>query len=437
MNKVIRDYFDARGFLEVETPLLGRSTPEGARDYLVPSRVFPGQWFALPQSPQLYKQLLMVAGYDKYFQIARCLRDEDLRANRQPEFTQLDMEMSFVDRENVFATIEGMTAEVFQQCVGVTIPLPLPRLNYTDALLRYGTDKPDLRYGLEIVDLGDLAVQTDFKVFRGVLESGGKDRGLNAKGAAGQFSRKGLDGLEEQAKRLGAKGLAWIKVEADKLGSPIEKFLPAAVQQALRQRFSAEPGDLLLIAADAEEVVCQTLGSLRTHLATVLKLCDPSKKEYRIAWVIEFPLFGWDKEEQRWVSNHHPFTSPMDEDLDKMESATGSVRAKAYDLVINGDECGGGSIRIHNPEVQSRVFSILGMTPEQAKERFGFLLDALKFGAPPHGGIALGLDRWTMMLAGTNNIRDVIAFPKNQKARDLMTGAPAAVDVKQLKELGL
>jgi len=435
--KVIRDYFDARGFLEVETPLLGRSTPEGARDYLVPSRIWPGSWYALPQSPQLYKQLLMVAGYDKYFQIARCLRDEDLRANRQPEFTQLDMEMAFIDREDVFTVIEGMTAEVFQQCIGVTIPLPLPRLNYTDAMLRYGTDKPDLRYGLEIVEINDLAVQSEFKVFRSAVEAGGTVRGLNAKAAAPKFSRKALDELEEQARRLGAKGLTWIKVEAEKFSSPIEKFLPAGLQQAIRQRFSAESGDLLLFVADSADVVSQVLGALRTHLATVLKLYDPSKKEYKIAWVIDFPLFGWDKDEKRWVSNHHPFTAPMDEDLDKLESDPGAVRAKAYDLVINGDECGGGSIRIHSPEVQSRVFTILGMSPEQARERFGFLLDALKYGAPPHGGIALGLDRWVMMLAGTNNIRDVIAFPKNQKARDLMTGAPAPVDAKQLKELGL
>jgi aspartyl-tRNA synthetase len=437
MNKVIRDYLDAQGFVELETPLLGRSTPEGARDYLVPSRVFPGQWYALPQSPQIYKQLLMVAGYDKYFQIAHCLRDEDLRADRQPEFTQLDFEMSFVDMDDVFAVIEGLTAEIFGRCLGVTIPLPLPRLLYPDAMLRYGSDKPDLRYGLEIVDIGDLAAQTEFKVFKGAVETGGRVRGLNAKGAADKFSRKGLDELEQYVKRFGAKGLLWIKVEGDKLTSPIEKFLPAAVQQSLRQRMAAEPGDLLLFVADEEEIVCQSLGNLRAHLAATLRLYDPSKLDYQIAWVIDFPSFVWDPDEQRWAANHHPFTAPMDEDLDKLESDTGSVRAKAYDLVINGYECGGGSIRIHNPEVQSRVFAVLGMTPEQAKQRFGFLLDALRYGAPPHGGIALGLDRWTMMLSGTANIRDVIAFPKNQRARDLMTGAPAPVDAKQLKELGL
>jgi aspartyl-tRNA synthetase len=448
MNKVIRDYLDAQGFLELETPLLGRSTPEGARDYLVPSRVFPGSWFALPQSPQLYKQLLMVAGYDKYFQIARCLRDEDLRADRQPEFTQLDLEMSFVEMDDVFRVIEGLTAAVFMQCLGVTVPLPLPRLRYEDVLLRYGSDKPDLRYGLEIQELSDLAAQTEFSVFRGALEAGGKVRALNVKGAADKFSRKGLDELAEVVKRFKAKGLAWLKVEAEKLNGPIEKFLPPAVQQGLRQRLGAQPGDLLLFVADSEDVVCQALGNLRAHLAAVLKLYDPDRPDYKIAWVCDFPSFLWDEEEKRWVANHHPFTAPMDEYLPVLRAATEAdltdhnsplarVKAKAYDLVINGYECGGGSIRIHNPEVQASLFRVLGMSPEQARQRFGFLLDALKYGAPPHGGIALGLDRFAMMLAGTTNIRDVIAFPKNQKARDLMTGAPAPVDPKQLKELGL
>ena len=437
LNQVIRHYLDARGFLEIETPLLGRSTPEGARDYLVPSRTIPGSWFALPQSPQLYKQLLMVAGYDKYFQIARCLRDEDLRANRQPEFTQLDLEMSFVEADDILEVTEGLTAEVFQQCLGVTIALPLPRLSYADAMLRFGCDKPDLRYGMEIVELSDWAAQTEFKVFRGAVESGGKVRGLNARGAADKYSRKGLTELEEYVKEFGAKGLAWLKVEAEKLTSPIEKFLPAGAQQELRQRLAAAPGDLLLLVADTEETVCQALGNLRTNLASQLELYDPQALDYRIAWIVDFPLFLRDKEESRWVSNHHPFTAPRDEDLDRLESDPGQVRAKAYDLVINGDECGGGSMRIHNPEIQSRVFALMGLNPEQAQQRFGFLLDALKYGAPPHGGIALGLDRWTMMLAHSTNIRDVIAFPKNQKARDLMTGAPAPVDAKQLRELGL
>ncbi|HWG42969.1 MAG TPA: aspartate--tRNA ligase [Gemmataceae bacterium] len=437
LNAVIREYLCARDFLELETPLLGRSTPEGARDYLVPSRVWPGEWYALPQSPQLYKQLLMVAGYDKYYQIARCLRDEDLRADRQPEFTQLDLEMSFVEVDDVLSLTEGLMAEIFQKCLGVTISLPLPRLQYADAMLRYGNDKPDLRYGLEIVELSDLAEQTQFKVFQDAVASGGKVRGLNVKGGAEKFSRKGLDQLTEFVGRLGAKGLAWLKVEADKFTSPIEKFLPAAVQQTLRQRLNAWAGDLLLLVADKEEVVCQSLGTLRTHLAATLGLVDPARHDFKIAWVVDFPSFIWDDEEKRWAANHHPFTAPRDEDLAKLETEPGSVRAKAYDLVINGYECGGGSIRIHNPETQSRLFAMLGMTPEQAQQRFGFLLDALQYGAPPHGGIALGLDRMTMMLAGTTNIRDVIAFPKNQKARDLMTGAPAPVDTKQLKELGL
>jgi aspartyl-tRNA synthetase len=437
LNKVIRDNLDAQGFLELETPLLGRSTPEGARDYLVPSRVSLGSWYALPQSPQLYKQILMVAGYDKYFQIARCLRDEDLRADRQPEFTQLDLEMSFVEMDDIFRVIENLTADIFKRCVGVEIKTPLPRLKYADAMLKYGSDKPDLRYGLEIVDVGDIAAQTEFQAFKGTLETGGKVRALNASGAADKFSRKQIDELAEVVKRAGGKGCAWVKVEAEKFAGGIEKFLAPPIQVLLRERLNAKAGDLLLFVADKEDVVCQALGTLRTHLASVLKLYDPNALDYKIAWVCDFPSFIWDDEEKRWAANHHAFTAPMDEHLDKLESDPGSVKAKAYDLVINGYECGGGSIRIHNPEVQSRLFKVLGMTVEQAKSRFGFLLDALKFGAPPHGGIALGLDRFAMMLARTTNIRDVIAFPKNQKARDLMTGAPAPVDAKQLKELGL
>lgn len=465
MNKVIRDHLDARGFLELETPLLGRSTPEGARDYLVPSRVHPGQWYALPQSPQLYKQLLMVAGYDRYFQIARCLRDEDLRADRQPEFTQLDVEMSFVEQGDLFTLIEGLMVDIFKRCLDLDIGVPLPRLSYADAMLRFGSDKPDLRFGLEIAELSDLAPRTEFTVFRSAIEAGGKVRGLNAKGAAARLSRRELDGLAEMVKAYKAKGVAWLKVEADKLTGPIEKFLPADMQPLLRQRMNAEAGDLLLFVADTEDVVCQALGNLRIHLATMLKLFQnwwdrrsahegeqderrkakkeplppfrPRVDEFRFAWIIDFPSFLWDEAEKRWAANHHPFTAPRDEDLQYLESEPARVLAKAYDLVLNGYEVGGGSIRIHSPDVQSRLFARLGMTPEQARSRFGFLLDALQYGAPPHGGIALGLDRLSMMLAGTTNIRDVIAFPKNQKARDLMTGAPAEVDKKQLKELGL
>jgi aspartyl-tRNA synthetase len=438
LNKVIRDYLDKQGFLELETPLLGRSTPEGARDYLVPSRVWPGSWYALPQSPQLYKQLLMVGGYDKYFQIAHCLRDEDQRADRQPEFTQLDLEMSFVEQEDVFQVIEGLVADIFAQCLPDVATPKVRRLKYADAMLRYGSDKPDLRYGMEISDVGDLAGQTEFPLFKEALAAGGKVRGLNAKGAAERFSRKNLDELADQVRQLKGKVLAWVKVEQEKVGSSIAKFLTPAVQRGLRERFAAQPGDLLLlVAADTEDAVCQSLGALRTLMASKLGLVDPAKKHFEVAWVLDFPSFTWDEEEKRWAANHHPFTAPRDEDLPKLESDPGSVLAKAYDLVINGYEVGGGSIRIHNPEVQSRLFKVLGMTDDQARARFGFLLAALKFGAPPHGGIALGLDRWSMLLAGTTNIRDVIAFPKNQKARDLMTGAPAAVDAKQLKELGL
>ena len=445
--KVMRDNLDQAGFYEIETPLLGRSSPEGARDYLVPSRVTPGSWYALPQSPQLYKQLLMVAGYDKYFQIARCLRDEDLRANRQPEFTQLDLEMSFVEMDDVFRVVEGLTAAIFKTCLGVDIPLPLPRMPYVDAMLKYGSDKPDLRYGLEIVDIGDIAAETEFSVFRDTLAAGGKVRALNASGA-GKFTRKQIDELPEIVKRYGGKGCAWTRVEAEKFTGGSEKFLTPPIQQRLRERLNAKVGDLLLFVADKEEVVCQALGNLRQHIAGQLGLLAAVKRDFRIAWVLDFPSFIWDDEEKRWAANHHPFTAPADEYLDVLKNATeddlrnpagplGAVKAKAYDLVINGYECAGGSIRIHNPEVQSHLFRVLGMSPEQARERFGFLLDALKFGAPPHGGIALGLDRWAMMLAGTSNIRDVIAFPKNLLARDLMTGAPAPVDAKQLKELGI
>jgi aspartyl-tRNA synthetase len=439
MNKVIRDYLDSRGFLELETPLLGKSTPEGARDYLVPSRVFNGEFFALPQSPQLYKQLLMIAGYDKYFQIARCLRDEDLRADRQPEFTQLDVEMSFVEQDDVLGLMEGLTVEVFKECLGVTIPTPFPRLKYADAMAKYGSDKPDLRFGMEIVDVTDLASESEATFLKEAVAAGGVVRAVNAKGAADKFSNTALKPggeLPKVASTFKAKGLAFLKAEGDKLTGSIEKFFPDALKAKLKERLGVQPGDLLLFVADSEAVVCDALGGVRIYLANKLGLVANSTA-FNFAWIVDFPMFAWDDEEKRWAAIHHPFTSPRDEDLPLLETDPGKARAKAYDLVLNGYEVGGGSIRIHSQAVQNAVFKLLGMELEEAKARFGFLLDALQSGAPPHGGIALGLDRWTMLLAGTSNIRDVIAFPKNQKARDLMTGAPAPVDARQLKDLGI
>ena len=471
--KVIRDFLDVRGFLEVETPLLGKSTPEGARDYLVPSRIFNGEFFALPQSPQLYKQLLMIAGYDRYFQIARCLRDEDLRADRQPEFTQLDVEMSFVEREDVLSVMEKLAADIFDKCLGLKIPVPFPRLSYAETMAKYGSDKPDLRFGLEIVDVSDLARESDFGVFKNAVEAGGVVRAINVKGAAEKYSNTALKPggeLPKVVETYKAKGLAWMKADSEKLTGSIEKFFPEPLKVKLKERLGVQGGDLLLFVADKEAVVCDALGGLRTHLASTLKLYknwweekaehdereqakekDAAKhkekyavqpftlrpEHFRLLWVLDFPMFGWDDDEKRWAAMHHPFTAPMDEDVPHLESDPGKVRAKAYDLVLNGYEVGGGSIRIHTQEVQSRVFTMLGMQVEDAKARFGFLLDALQSGAPPHGGIALGLDRWAMILAGTTNIRDVIAFPKNQRARDLMSGAPAAVDPRQLRELGI
>jgi len=439
MNKVIRDFLDARGFLELETPLLGKSTPEGARDYLVPSRVFNGEFFALPQSPQLYKQLLMIAGYDKYFQIARCLRDEDLRADRQPEFTQLDVEMSFVEQDDVLGLMEGLAVEVFRDCLGVTVQTPIPRIKYADAMAKYGSDKPDLRYGLEITDVTDLAGESEAAFLKDAIAAGGVVRAINAKGAADKFSNTALKPggeLPKVASTYKAKGLAFLKAEGEKLTGSIEKFFPDALKTRLKERLGVQPGDLLLFVADSEAVVCDALGGVRTYLANKLGLVA-NNSEFKFAWIVDFPMFAWDDEEKRWAAIHHPFTSPRDEDVSRMESEPGTVRAKAYDLVLNGYEVGGGSIRIHDRDVQNRVFKMLGMEQEEAKARFGFLLDALQSGAPPHGGIALGLDRWAMLLAGTSNIRDVIAFPKNQKARDLMTGAPAPVDARQLKDLGI
>jgi aspartyl-tRNA synthetase len=440
MCKVIRDYMDGRGFLEVETPLLGKSTPEGARDYLVPSRVHNGEFYALPQSPQLYKQLLMISGFDKYFQIAKCLRDEDTRADRQPEFTQLDVEMSFVEQDDVMECMEGLAKGIFKVCLGVEVPTPFPRMKYADAMLKYGSDKPDLRFGLEIVDVGAVASESEFTVFKDVLAAGGAVRAVNAKGAASKFSNTSLrpgGELPKVVETYRAKGLAWLKYEGGKFTGSIEKFFPDAVKAKLKESMGVEEGDLVLFVADKEAVVCDALGALRVYLANKLGLIAPDRKDFKFLWVVDFPMFTWDEEEKRWAANHHPFTAPRDEDLAMLEAEPGKCRAKAYDLVLNGYEVGGGSIRIHRQDVQSRVFAMLGMSVEDARARFGFLLDALQSGAPPHGGIALGVDRWTMILAGTTNIRDVIAFPKNKQARDLMTGAPAAVDPRQIKELGI
>ncbi|RMF37273.1 MAG: aspartate--tRNA ligase [Planctomycetota bacterium] len=433
--KSMRDYFAEHQFIDVETPVLGRSTPEGARDYLVPSRVHPGKFFALPQSPQLYKQILMVAGYDRYVQVARCFRDEDLRADRQPEFTQLDMEMSFVDADDVMAMIDGLMARLAHQFLDLELQTPLPRISYAEAMRRFGTDAPDLRYGMEIVDVSHLAQQTAFRVFRGAVDAGGYVRGIKVVGQASQFSRKRIDELTEFVKNdFGAKGLAWFRVEPDgSLWSPISKNLEPPVLAGLQQAFDAEPGDLLLLLADSWEVTCKGLNGLRKRLAAELRLYEPG--QFHFSWVVDFPMFEKDDETGRWVAMHHPFTSPLDEDLPLLSSDPTKCRAKAYDLVINGYEAGGGTIRIHDSTVQQQVFELLGMSPQDAGQRFGFLLNALQFGAPPHGGIALGIDRIVMLFGGLDNIRDCIAFPKTQRATDLMTEAPGEVDATQLREL--
>ncbi|MDE0735387.1 MAG: aspartate--tRNA ligase [Pirellulaceae bacterium] len=435
--KCMRDYFEKHQFVDVETPILGRSTPEGARDYLVPSRVHHGQFYALPQSPQLYKQILMVAGYDRYIQVARCFRDEDLRADRQPEFTQLDLEMTFVDADDIMGMIDGLVADTTREVLGKEISLPLPRMTYAEAMERYGHDAPDLRFDMEIVDCSDLAETTEFRVFRGAVEAGGKVRGINVKGVAEQFSRKRIDELTDYVKQdFGAKGLAWFRAESDgTLWSPISKNLTDELLVQFSERMGAEPGDLMLFIADSWEVSCKALGGLRKRLGTELQLFDPD--EINCSWVIEFPMFDYDEENKHWVAKHHPFTAPLAEDLALLESDPAACRAQAYDLVINGSEAGGGTIRIHDSTLQQQVFDLLGVDAEMATERFGFLLDALQYGAPPHGGIALGIDRWVMLLSGLDNIRDCIAFPKTQRATDLMTEAPSLVDTKQLDELNV
>jgi aspartyl-tRNA synthetase len=437
MIKIMRDYFDETGFLEIETPILGRSTPEGARDYLVPSRVHPGQFYALPQSPQIYKQILMIAGYDRYIQVARCFRDEDLRADRQPEFTQLDLEMSFIDDDDVMKIIDGLMERLAREVLGIKLTLPLPRMTYDEAMRRFGHDAPDLRFGMEIVDCTDLARQCEFRVFRSVADEGNFVRGLNVKGAAEAFSRKRIDELTTYVKEdFSAKGLAWFRIENDgSLGGPNAKNLDAAAQSSFMARMQAEPGDLLLFIADRWDISCRALHGLRKRLGAELKLYDPGSMNF--SWVVEFPMFDHDPEENRWVATHHPFTAPRDQDLPGLAANPGAARAKAYDLVINGYEAGGGTTRIHDNRVQQQVFGLLGMDEATARSRFGFLLDALKLGAPPHGGIALGIDRLVMIFAGRDNIRDCIAFPKTQRATDLMTEAPNVVDEKQLDELSI
>lgn len=437
---VVRNYLIDNNFLEIETPFLGKSTPEGARDYLVPSRVHPGEFYALPQSPQLYKQLLMISGFDRYFQIARCFRDEDLRANRQPEFTQIDMEMSFVDdEEDVMGVAEGLVRKVFKDCIGYDLPEKIRRMTYAETMSRFGSDKPDTRFGLELQDVSDIVKDCGFQVFTSAVKNGGSVRMINAKGfyKSGNsiLSRRDVDALGEFVKTYRARGLAWIAVKEDGLQSAITKFMDEATVKAILDRANAEVGDIIFFVADKNDVVFASLGALRLHLAEIAGLIDDSY--YDILWITEFPMLEWSEEEKRCVAVHHPFTSPKTEDLPLLDTEPLKVRAKAYDLVINGQEAGGGSIRIHSREIQKKMFNVLGFTDEQIEERFGFFIGAFNYGTPPHGGLAFGLDRLIMLLSKTDNIKDVIAFPKVQNASDLMTDAPSAVEPKQLKELSI
>ncbi|MFT3985350.1 MAG: aspartate--tRNA ligase [Lachnospiraceae bacterium] len=430
---IIRNYFMGEGFLEIETPILTKSTPEGARDYLVPSRVHPGTFYALPQSPQLFKQLLMCAGYDRYFQVAKCFRDEDLRADRQPEFTQIDLELSFVDVDDVIAVNEGMIKEVFKEILGVDVKLPIERMTWIDAMDRFGSDKPDLRFGMELKDVSEAVKGCGFGVFTGALENGGTVRGINVKGEA-EMPRKKIDALVEFAKGYGAKGLAYLSIQPDgTYKSSFTKFMTEEELSKLVRVMQGEKGDLLLFAADQKKIVWDVLGALRIEIAKNLDLIP--QNEFRFLWITEFPLLEWNEEEGRFTAMHHPFTMPMDEDLKYLDSDPGSVRAKAYDIVLNGTELGGGSVRIHQQDVQEKMFEMLGFTKEDAYERFGFLLNAFQYGVPPHAGLAYGLDRLVMLMVGADSIREVMAFPKVKDASDLMSQAPDTVDAKQLEEL--
>ncbi len=434
ITKIARDYYDENGFFEIETPILTKSTPEGARDYLVPSRVHPGKFYALPQSPQQYKQLLMLAGFDRYMQIARCFRDEDLRADRQPEFTQIDLEMSFADVDDVISVNEGLIARLWKEILGKEIKLPLPRMSYKEAMERFGSDKPDTRFGFELQDISDIAAKCEFKVFSGAIEAGGSVRMIKVDGGA-KFARKEIDGLAEWVKTYRAKGLAWLKLAEDgTMSSSFAKFLSEDEVKAIIDRAGAKNGDVIFVVADGNnEVVFASLGALRCECARRLDAIDPDR--YDIFWIVEFPLFEYDEEEDRYVAKHHPFTAPMDEDVDTMMSDPASARAKAYDIVINGYEAGGGSIRIHSSDLQEKMFEALGFTKEAANDRFGHMIEAFSYGAPPHGGLAFGLDRLVMLLSGTDNIRDVIAFPKVQNASEIMMQSPDFVEDVQLTDL--
>ena len=435
VTHVVRDFLDKEGFLEIETPMLTRSTPEGARDYLVPSRVHPGNFYALPQSPQLFKQLLMVSGMDKYFQIARCFRDEDLRADRQPEFTQIDMELSFIDIDDILDVNERLIKRVFKEVLGVDVKTPFRRMTWKEGMERFGSDKPDMRFGMELKDLSEIVKDTEFVVFKNALEAGGSVRAINAEGC-GKMPRKQIDQLVEFVKTYKAKGLAWIVVNEDgSIKSQIAKFFTDEKMAEIVKAMDGKPGDLILICADKNKVVFDALGALRLEMAKRLDLTRPD--DYNFLWITEFPMFDWSEEENRWVAEHHPFTSPMDEDLELLDTNPGAVRAKAYDMVLNGVELGGGSIRIHRRDIQQKIFNLLGFSDESAQERFGFLLDAFKYGVPPHGGLAFGFDRIIMLMSGATSIRDVIAFPKVKDASCPMTNAPDVVDQKQLDELGI